>query len=160
MKLIVGIDFGTSTTVVRYREEGSNEIKSLKADNGKSDIIPTIIFRPKNGGNTVYGTQAEQMSANHVKGDTIVNFKMDLLNPDHDKREEAAFHARNKGFASRRNGCVYQLSCEVEQRYGHVHEECRRGGWVQGRRCHSERYEGTAGCIAEHVARMSAAIEE
>ena len=82
MKLIVGIDFGTSTTVVRYREEGTNVIQSLKAENGKSEIIPTIIFRPKDGGCTVYGEQALLKIDNMIEGETVMNFKMNLLNPE------------------------------------------------------------------------------
>lgn len=45
MKLIVGIDFGTSTTVVRYKEEGTDVIKPIKDADGVSDIIPSAIFR-------------------------------------------------------------------------------------------------------------------
>lgn len=82
MKLIVGIDFGTSTTVVRYREEGTNVIQSLKAENGKSEIIPTIIFRPKDGGCAVYGEQALLKIDNMIEGETVMNFKMNLLNPE------------------------------------------------------------------------------
>lgn len=87
MKLIVGIDFGTSTTVVRYREEGTDVIQSVTMDNGKSGIIPTAIFRPKDGGTAEYGTQAIQRYINGIEGDMCINFKMDLLNPE--KRAEA-----------------------------------------------------------------------
>ena len=86
MKLIVGIDFGTSTTVVRYREEGTDVIQSLTIDNGKSGIIPTVIFRPKDGC-TEYGMQAIQRYNNGIEGELCINFKMDLLNPE--KRAEA-----------------------------------------------------------------------
>ena len=44
MKLIVGIDFGTSTTVVRYKEEGTDVIKPIKDADGVSDIIPSAIL--------------------------------------------------------------------------------------------------------------------
>lgn len=87
MKLIVGIDFGTSTTVVRYREEGTDVIQSVTMDNGKSGIIPTAIFRPKDGGTAEYGTQAIQRYINGIEGEMCINFKMDLLNPE--KRAEA-----------------------------------------------------------------------
>lgn len=86
MKLIVGIDFGTSTTVVRYRMEDSNIIQSLKDDNGTKEIIPTVIFRYSDG-NTVYGVEALRTAASGTKGETITNFKMDLLDPK--KREHA-----------------------------------------------------------------------
>ena len=87
MKLIVGIDFGTVATVVRYREEGSDVIKSIKAENGMSDKIPSVIFRPADGSKTVYGEQAQLKQDAGVDGETCINFKMDLLNPD--KKEEA-----------------------------------------------------------------------
>ena len=87
MKLIVGIDFGTSTTVVRYRMEDSDVIQSLKDANGTSDIIPTIIFRNSDYGTTEYGVQALTSATSAVNGETIANFKMDLLDPE--KREHA-----------------------------------------------------------------------
>lgn len=87
MKVIVGIDFGTSTTVVRYREEGTDVIHSLKAENGKSEIIPSVIFRQKENGFTVYGEEAILKEDAGIDGEFITNFKMDLLNPD--KKEEA-----------------------------------------------------------------------
>lgn len=87
MKLIVGIDFGTSTTVVRYRMENSNEIHVLKDANGIGDIIPTVIFRNSDYGTTEYGVQALTSAKSGLNGETITNFKMDLLVPE--KREHA-----------------------------------------------------------------------
>lgn len=85
MKLIVGIDFGTSTTVVRYRLENSDEIHAVK--DGMSDIIPTVIFRSSDGP-TFYGMQALSSFQNGIQGSLITNFKMDLL--DSNKREQTA----------------------------------------------------------------------
>lgn len=87
MKLIVGIDFGTSTTVVRYRMEDSEIIQSLKDANGTSDVIPTVIFRNSDYDRTEYGVQALTSATSAVDGKTIANFKMDLLDPE--KREHA-----------------------------------------------------------------------
>lgn len=87
MKLIVGIDFGTSTTVVRYRMEDSEIIQSLKDANGRSDVIPTVIFRNSEYDRTEYGVQALTSATSAVNGETIANFKMDLLDPE--KREHA-----------------------------------------------------------------------
>ena len=84
MKLIVGIDFGTSTTVVRYRLENSDDIKTVKDADGISDIIPTVIFRDPDG-TTEYGMQA-LVSAQYYPEGLIMNFKMDLL--DYSKREQ------------------------------------------------------------------------
>lgn len=82
MKLIVGLDFGTSTTVVRYRLEGSDVVQKLE-DNGKS-VIPTLIFRWSSQDATDYGTAAENamlLNTSGQKGECIQNFKMDLLAP-------------------------------------------------------------------------------
>lgn len=80
MKLIVGIDFGTSTTVVRYRMENSDEIKSLNDVDG-SNIIPSAIYRNNNLGITIYGCQALTSAINDQDGygTLITNFKMNLL---------------------------------------------------------------------------------
>lgn len=82
MALIVGIDFGTSTTVVRYRLENSDEIQAVK--DGTSDIIPTAIFRNANN-TTEYGWQALTSAMFNPEG-LITNFKMDLL--DSNSREQ------------------------------------------------------------------------
>lgn len=86
MKLIVGIDFGTSTTVVRYKMENSDVICSIKDDHGNSDIFPTVIYRYPETGVTVYAGEALVASRSGLDDHLIRNFKMDLLNPE--KREE------------------------------------------------------------------------
>lgn len=101
MKLIVGIDFGTSTTVVRYRMEDSDTIQALKDANGQSDVIPTVIFRNTECGTTVYGVQALNAAMSSIKDKPIMNFKMDLLNPA--KREEA------KGYIEEFMKYIYSL---------------------------------------------------
>ena len=52
MKLIVGIDFGTSTTVVRYKKEGTDIVLPVKDLNGMSDVIPSAIFRKADNNET------------------------------------------------------------------------------------------------------------
>ena len=87
MKLIVGIDFGTSTTVVRYRMEDSDVIYSLKDQSGNSDIFPTVIFKYSDYDATDYGGQALVSATSGMRGNLNKNFKMDLLDPE--KSEEA-----------------------------------------------------------------------
>ena len=89
MKLIVGIDFGTSTTVVRYRMEDSNIIQSIKESNG-NDIIPSVIYKNPETGIKLYGSEAFKCNPNTEEGEIISNFKMNLLNPS--KREQAKLH--------------------------------------------------------------------
>lgn len=103
MKLIVGIDFGTSTTVVRYKVEGTNTINSVKDTNGISDTIPTVIFKCADGSNTVYGNEALSMKRSGVPGELIANFKMGLLDADEQtKKQKEAYIEEFLAFVYRR----------------------------------------------------------
>ena len=81
-KLIVGIDFGTSTTVVRYRMEGSDEILPVRDGNGVDVYSPSVIFRSSEGRPAEYGHQALSASSNDKEGELITNFKMGLISAD------------------------------------------------------------------------------
>lgn len=85
-KLIVGIDFGTSTTVVRYRVEGSKDIHSIKDTDGLSDTIPSVIFRTKDGV-CLYGIEAQRSRESGADGEFIQNFKIGLLAPNEEERK-------------------------------------------------------------------------
>lgn len=87
-KLIVGIDFGTSTTVVRYKMEDSKEISSVKDLNGTSDFIPSAIFRIANQKESLYGHEAINAKKGGMEGELITNFKIGLLENDENKRRE------------------------------------------------------------------------
>lgn len=120
MKLIVGIDFGTSTTVVRYKMEDSDVIQTIKDANRMSDIIPTVIFRNSDNGKTEYGMEALASSTSGVDGETIDNFKMDLLDPE--KREQAKIYIEeflryiNNLFKEQTKG-LYPTSTEINISY-------------------------------------------
>lgn len=89
MKLIVGIDLGTSTSVVRYKTEGSDTISTVKDADGKSELIPSVIFRPENPEiETLYGNLAISRHDGGEPGELITNFKMGLLDVDPDQRQK------------------------------------------------------------------------
>lgn len=88
-KLIVGIDFGTSTTVVRYSLEGSGVIYPVKDANGTSDIIPSCIFKYDDQDATTFGHQALACVEDDFEGRFITNFKMGLLEQDEERLQQS-----------------------------------------------------------------------
>lgn len=91
MKLIVGIDFGTSTTVVRYRVDGSDVIYPIK--DGERNIIPSVIFKQIDG-LCFFGGEAMNRWLSGLEGDLISNFKMGLIDKDEEVRREKAGYIR------------------------------------------------------------------
>lgn len=74
----IGIDFGTSTTIMMYKDYNDGEPMDNRnpviiTDDGV-DTIPTVV-RKVAGGETLFGKQAEDSEEN---GEVYVNFKMDL----------------------------------------------------------------------------------
>lgn len=85
---IIGIDFGTSTTVVRVHNIGAENRVVPVTVNGQR-TIPTIAFRPKNSDEIYYGYDAQAKSDSNIEGTLYKNFKMDLIADDVNKRGQA-----------------------------------------------------------------------
>lgn len=115
MKLIIGIDFGTNTTVVRYKWEGSDTISPIKDSDGNSDIIPSVIFKPTKGAQ-LYGKVALSRYNGGEEGELICNFKMGLTSSDPNKLSESK--ERIKEFLS------YVCSCFTSQTMGLDTTDC------------------------------------
>ena len=87
---IIGIDFGTSTTVVRVHNIGAENRVVPVTVNGQR-TIPTIAFRPKDSDEIYYGYDALAKSDSNIEGTLYKNFKMDLISDDVNKREQTEF---------------------------------------------------------------------
>ncbi len=89
----IGIDFGTSTTVIRVRryEDGKalGDLNAVKFDG--EDTIPTLIAELLNGNGCYFGKRAENMRHQSRQNRVILhsNLKLKLESPDPAEREAA-----------------------------------------------------------------------
>ena len=93
----VGIDFGTSTTVVKVQNDSKNNMCPVESltFNGHP-TVPTLVFlRPSETepGKTNYyfGYEAEAMCNNGIKGEMKRSFKMNLVSNNEQEQEEARY---------------------------------------------------------------------
>lgn len=118
---VIGIDFGTSTSVVKiktYRDDQPVEAReiaeSLLFDN--KDTLPTLVYVTTDG-RFLVGYEAENAA---VRGTLHQNFKLDLINPNRSIREEA-FHYTEiflKYLCEAYNDQkTYLQACDVETTY-------------------------------------------
>lgn len=85
---IIGIDLGTSTTVVRVHNVGvENRIVPVTVNGQRT--IPTIAFQPDGSTEIYYGYDAQAKRDSLSEGVLYKNFKMDLISDDVNKRELA-----------------------------------------------------------------------
>ncbi len=90
----IGIDFGTSTSVMMYKDYYENgepvvtrgEPLIVGDDNGNGKTIPTVILKTTKG-YKIYGVKAEKSTES---GDRYVNFKMDLASDGEKYRQALA----------------------------------------------------------------------
>ena len=85
---IIGIDFGTSTTVVRVHNIGAGNRIVPVAVNGER-TIPSIAFKIKDSDNLYFGYDAKAKIDSNIEGTAYSNFKMDLISDDEKKRTQA-----------------------------------------------------------------------
>jgi molecular chaperone DnaK (HSP70) len=89
---IIGIDFGTSTSIVKVKTYnngkplGAEDLADYVRFDGVSDTVPTLVCYDSENDEYMVGHQAKN---NSDQGELYANFKLDLISPDDDVRENA-----------------------------------------------------------------------
>lgn len=86
---IIGIDFGTSSSVVKiYNNGGGDSIYTLNVGNGMQEI-PTLIFRRKSDGVLFVADEALSQLNQEIEGTIYKNFKLNLISDNDAEKNEA-----------------------------------------------------------------------
>lgn len=118
---IIGIDFGTSTSVIKVKTYKDNQpLVSINAvdyvhfDN--KDVLPTLVYKTTEG-KYLIGYEAENAA---VKGILYSNFKLNLISSDEALRAEAVTYTElffNYMFEAYNNQISHFPACDIETTY-------------------------------------------
>ncbi len=118
---VIGIDFGTSTSVIKIKTYKDNEPMEAKEISdyvrfNNKDTLPTLVYKTKDN-NYLVGYEAENAA---VKGELHQNFKLNLISDINELRDEAIFYTRvffeymYKVYDEQR---LHFPSCDIETTY-------------------------------------------
>lgn len=85
---VIGIDFGTSTTVVRVHNVGERN-RIIPVTSNSMRTIPTIAFQPDGSNEMYYGYDAQAKYDSNTAGTLFKNFKMNLISENEMERVRA-----------------------------------------------------------------------